>query len=263
MEIFVRTLNAFLMIALPLALGVFLARRLRVEWRLFGIGALTFIGSQVLHIPFNAWALSPAVARLGLAGAQDGLRLVALAILYGLSAGVFEETARYLSFRFWIKEARDGKSALMFGAGHGGIEAMILGVLALYALIQAVVLREADLTAILPPEQIQLAQSQLQAYWSLPWHLALMGAVERVGALCFHLSASVLVLQAFTRRNALWIGAAIAWHTVINAVALVSVQYWGVSITEGIVLLLGALSIAFVFLLCDNLGITAQSRQRR
>ncbi len=259
MDIFFRALNSFLMIALPLGLGVLLAKRLRVEWKLFGIGAFIFIGSQVFHIPFNYWVLSPGIERLGLSTAKGDLQLVVIAVLFGLSAGVFEETARFLAYRFWLKEARNWKSALMFGAGHGGIEAVIFGALALYALIQAFVLRDADLTLILPPEKIQLAQSQLQTYWALPWHLALMGAVERFGALCIHLGATVLVLQAFTRRNILWLGAAIAWHTLIDAVAVYSIQVWGVYITEGIVLFVGGLSIVFVCLLRDDLGAQLQT----
>jgi len=254
MEISFRALNALLMMALPLGLGIFLARRLRVEWKIFGIGAVVFIVSQIFHIPFNYWVLSPGVLQLGLSGAEGGWPLVFIAVFYGLSAGVFEEVARYLAYRLWLKDDRNWKSALMFGAGHGGIEAILFGALALYALIQALVLRDADLTVILPPEQIQLAQTQLQTYWSLPWHLALMGAVERVGALCIHLSASVLVLQAFTRRNILWVGAAIVWHTLINAIAIFSIQIWGVYVTEGFVLFLGAIGIAFVFLLRDDLG---------
>lgn len=46
-------LNALLMIALPVALGIFLTRRFHLGWRLFFIGAATFILSQVGHIPFN------------------------------------------------------------------------------------------------------------------------------------------------------------------------------------------------------------------
>lgn len=252
MDVFVRALNPFLMIAMPLALGVVLAKRWKVEWKIFGIGAVVFIASQVLHIPFNQWVLSAGIERFGLAGAKSGSGLVALAVLYGLSAGVFEESARYLTYRFWLKDERIWKSAVMFGAGHGGIEAILLGALALYALIQALVLRGSNLTQVLPPEQIQLAQSQLEFYWSMPWHLALMGAVERVGALCFHLSAAVLVLQAFTRQNPLWVGAAIIWHTAINALALIALQVWGVYISEGVVLFMGLLSIGIVLLLRDD-----------
>ena len=73
--------------------------------------------------------------------------MAVVAVFYGLSAGLFEEIARYLTYRFWLKDSQNWKSGLMFGAGHGGIEAMILGALALLSLIQAYVLRDADLFA--------------------------------------------------------------------------------------------------------------------
>lgn len=252
MDIFLRSLNAFLMIALPLGLGVFLTRRFKVGWRLFGIGALIFIASQVLHIPFNVWVLNPLMRRWGIAGAQAGSRLAALALLAGLSAGVFEEVARYLFYRLWLKEDRDWESALMLGAGHGGIEAIVFGLLALYALIQALALRNADLSVLLPPEQIEMAQAQLETYWALPWPMTLMGAVERIGALCFHLSATVLVLQVFVRRNWLWLLAAIGWHTLLDAVAVFAVQTWGIYVTEGLVLFLGAVGVGIIFWLRDS-----------
>jgi uncharacterized membrane protein YhfC len=130
-DIFVRLLNALLMIAMPLALVIYLTRKLNVGWRLFGIGGVTFVASQVLHIPFNLWVLNPLMEKFGLSISQIGMQLVIVAILYGLSAGVFEETARYLVYRFWLKKdaERTWRSALIFGTGHGGIEAIILGVL--------------------------------------------------------------------------------------------------------------------------------------
>jgi len=204
MDVIVRVANSFLMIAIPLALGVILVRWLKVEWKYFGMGAIVFVASQVLHIPFNLWLLSPGIERLGFATAQTGMGLVIVAVLYGLSAGVFEELARYFAYRYWVKDARNWSAGLMFGAGHGGIEAILLGALATYGLIQALLYMNADLTTIVPADQVELAAAQLEAYWSLPWYLAIMGAVERVGAICIHLSASILVLQVFSRRNHLW-----------------------------------------------------------
>ena len=135
----------------------------------------------------------------------------------------------------------------MFGAGHGGIEAILLGGLTFYAFLQAVSLRNADLSAIVAPENLELSRMQLQAYWSAPWYAALLGAVERAATLCFHVSASVLVLQAFTRRNPLWLGLAIGWHTLVDAIAVFSIRTWNVYITEAIIVGLGLLSLVLVF----------------
>jgi len=53
-------INVILMITMPLALGWFIKKRLAVGWRLFFIGAATFILEQIVHIPFNYVAFSTA-----------------------------------------------------------------------------------------------------------------------------------------------------------------------------------------------------------
>lgn len=250
MDELVRLLNALLMLAIPVALGAFLARRLRVGWRLFAVGAATFVASQVLHIPFNAWALGPALQSAGLAQADRGLPLILLALVYGLSAGVFEEGARYLVYRFWIKDARRWGQGVMYGAGHGGAEAMILGALAVYAFFQLTALRNADLTSLVPPEQLELARAQIEAYWAAPWYEALAGALERVLALCVQIGLAVMVLQAFTRRNLLWLIGAITWHAVVDALAVVGgARGWSIYAIEGLVAITALLSLAAIFAL--------------
>lgn len=250
-DIVIRVLNALLMIAMPLVLGVYLSKKQGTGWHLFGIGAVTFIASQVLHIPFNAWVLNPLLETLGLSFTGTTVQLIVLALLFGLSAGVFEETSRYVVYRFWLKSPSDRtwRSALMFGAGHGGIESIILGVLALVAFIQLLVYRNADLSAIVPADQLELAMSQVETYWSLPWYAALLGAVERAAAISFHLSATVLVLQVFRRRNILWLFFAIGLHTLLDAVAVFGMQTWGMYITEALIVGLAIFSLGIIFLL--------------
>ncbi|MBN1667953.1 MAG: YhfC family intramembrane metalloprotease [Anaerolineales bacterium] len=248
MEILVRILNPALMLGMPLALGVYLVRKYQVEWGLFGAGALVFIGAQVLHIPFNAYLLAPLLEQLDI---QQNNGLLLTALLLGLSAGLFEELARYLGFRYWLKAGRSWRQALMVGAGHGGIEAILLGLLVIYALIQALALRGADLNQVLPAGQIALAEAQLQAYWSAPWYAAILGAVERAATICFHLGAAVLVARALTRRNLLWLLLAIGWHTLVDALAVYGIQTWGVYWTEAVIVLVGLLSLGLVWCLRD------------
>jgi uncharacterized membrane protein YhfC len=249
----VRSLNALLMIAMPLALGVYLYRKLGAEWRLFGIGALTFAVSQVFHIPFNTWVLDRFMAGLGL----DPVVMVQLglmALLLGLSAGVFEETARYVVFQRWLTDQSDRTwpSSLMFGAGHGGIEAILLGILVAYGFIQLFALRDANLEALIPVDQVAVTRAQLEVYWSAPWYAAILGAVERAAALCVHLSATVLVLQAFRRKQNLWLLLAIGWHTLVDALAVFALYTWGVYLTEGLIVGAGLLGLGIVFALRET-----------
>jgi uncharacterized membrane protein YhfC len=242
-------LNAVLMMGIPLGLGVYLARRLNVEWGLYGAGMLTFIASQVLHIPFNAYLLNPLVERWGLTPEPGSLELILFGILFGLSAGVFEESARYLVYRRWLPKARSWNVGVMFGAGHGGVESILFGGLAFYAFLQLLALRNADLNVVLPPGQIAPISVTLEAFWNTTWYMYFMGAVERLSAICFHLSASLLVLQAFTRRNLLWFVLAVLWHTVLDALAVYGSQTWGILATEGIICLVALTSIGIIFAL--------------
>src|SRR3972149_10275063 len=91
MDAVLRLLNGLLMLAAPLALGAFLARRLRAPWILYAAGGAGFLGSQVLHIPFNLAVLDPAIQRAGLVpGSGFPAGLLGPALL-GLSAGRSEE----------------------------------------------------------------------------------------------------------------------------------------------------------------------------
>jgi len=249
MNIAARILNFSLMIAMPIGLAVYLSRKLKTEWRLFGIGVLTFILSQIFHIPFNYWVLTPLLEKLGMSITQQGLQLVIVGLFYGLSAGLFEEVTRYFGYHLWIKDDRDWKSALMYGVGHGGIESILLGGLVLVAFIQVITLQGTDLNTVVDADQVEIARAQIDAYIAAPWHLAILGAVERFATILFHLSATILVLQAYLRKNILWLLLAVSWHMVVDAVAVFASQTWNPYITEALILVLGFLSLGVVFLL--------------
>jgi len=242
--------NSILILALPLALGVYLYRYLKADWRIFGLGMLTFIGSQVLHLPFNNWSLLPVLESIGL-GADSppgSLQLAAFAVIVGLSSGVFEETARYIVYSRWLEKARSWNGGLMFGAGHGGVEALIVGVIVLLTFLQALTIRNGDMSQ-LPPEQVEAALAFSDAYWNSPWYAFLLPLLERISAIIFHLSAALLVLQAFTRRNILWYFAAILLHTLFNALAVFGLVTWGPYIAEGLILFTALFSLWIIFAL--------------
>ena len=241
-------LNAVLMIGLAIVLGVFLARRYQVPARLWWIGAATFVLSQVGHIPFNALFGNGAALPLP----EGPWRVPLLALALGLSAGLFEEIARYLAYRFWIPTARTWRQAVMFGAGHGGIEAVIVGVLAALTPVNILLLTMVDPARLgLNPEQAAQAAAQIGSLLALPWYMTLLGAVERVFALIFHISAAVLVLQVFRRRNLLWLVAAILWHTALNATALIVVDRGGPLWAEAALAVLSLVGLGIIYAFRD------------
>ena len=239
-------LNGLLMIFVPVILGIYLGKKFKLPFRIWAIGAATFILSQVGHIPFNA-GLTALFANGILPVPPENWQLIFNAVVLGLSAGLWEEVFRYLAFRFWVKDARSWGRGLFLGAGHGGIEAIILGVLVLVSYISMVLLQNSNLSALIPAEQMELAQQQLSAYWSAPWYATILGAVERIFAICFHLSASVLVLQVFLRKQLRWLWLAIGWHMLLDASAVFAVSTWGVYQTEALLGLLALISLAIIF----------------
>lgn len=247
MDVLVRLLNSLLMLAIPLGLAAWAVRRYRLEWRIFLIGAATFAGAQIFEIPFNRLVLQPLLERVGLAGVSHGWGLLWLAVIFGLVAGLFEEGARYVVYRRWLRDVRSWEGSQLFGLGHGGMEAIMLGALSFYVLLQTIAYRNADLTTLVPPEQIALAQAQLDAYWSAPWFAALLGALERVFALVIQTSLAVIVLQTFIRRSHIWLVLAIIWHMVVDAIAVFGASTWGIYITELLVGLMAAASLWFIY----------------
>jgi uncharacterized membrane protein YhfC len=245
-------LNAILMIGIPLVLGLFLSRHFKLDLGLFGIGALTFIGSQVFHIPFNQWLLNPFMGWLNLQPEPGSFDLAVAGFFLGLSAGIFEETARYIVLRRWLPQARTWEEGLMFGAGHGGIEAIIFGLLAMWGFLQVAAFQNLSpeaLSAVLGLEKAEVLQTYLMSLGDMPWYYNLLGALERLSALCIHLGATLLVLQAFIRRNMGWYFLAVLWHTAVDAFAVYGVQTWNVYLVEGIVFLFGLCSLGIVFTL--------------
>ena len=242
-------LNGFLMIAIPVGLTIYMTRKFKQGWRLFLIGAATFIFSQVLHIPFNA-LVSPLFNQFGFIALPVVLQNAILSGFLGLSAGLFEELSRYAMYRWWAKDARSWGMGLLAGAGHGGIEAIILGLLVLYGYIQMLIVRGVDISTLVAPDQVELAKTQIQAYWSAPWYMTMLGALERLFTIPLHLACSVLVLQAFTRKKFWWVGLAILYHALADGVAVfVSQIGFSALAIEGIIGIFAIMSIVIVFVL--------------
>lgn len=246
-------LYPLLMIAAALLLGFSLKKKYGLSWRLYGIGALTFAGSQVLHIPFNYFFLNPwKTDTLGLKFEPGTAGLLVTGALLGLSAGLFEETARYIVFRRWLREERSWKEALMFGAGHGGGEAIILGILTFYGFLQMLILYQATpdvFQFLVGADQLEITRIQVEQFWDYPWHFFLLPTLERISAMGIHLGLTVLVLQAFRRNNISWYFLAVGWHTLVNTVAVYGGLTWNVYALEGVILLLGLISLVIVRML--------------
>jgi len=241
-------LNGLLMIAMPVGLAIYLTSRWKLGGRIWWIGAATFILSQVGHIPFN-WAAGKLLNQTALISWNPTAQLIFNAIFLGISAGIFEEGARYLVMRWWAKDTRSWRRGVLFGAGHAGAEAIIVGVLTLYAFLQLATIRNMDLSKLFTANQLALAQQQVQAYWSMTWYGAMLGALERLLAMTCQIAMAVMVMQVFIRKNIGWLFAAIGYHALIDGSAVISQKFLTPAGIEGVVSLFAILGVVIIFLL--------------
>ena len=231
------------MMALPVGLAIYLCRKFGMGWRLIGIGAATFVLSQAGHLPFNAGLTLLFQQKILPSPPQSWAHGFNAAVL-GLSAGLWEELSRYAVYRWWAKDARQWRQGVLMGVGHGGMEALLLGALVLMTFFQMVILRNLNLSAVVPADQLQLAQEQVARYWSAPWYASLLGAFERAFTIPLQILFSVLILQVFVRRNHTWLWLAVGLHAFIDASAVLANQAWGAYATE---LLIGLFSAAGIY----------------
>ncbi|MEZ4509371.1 MAG: YhfC family glutamic-type intramembrane protease, partial [Eubacteriales bacterium] len=165
-----------------------------------------------------------------------------LGIFGGFMAGFFEETGRYIAMKTVLRKKRaNDYNGLMYGAGHGGIEAVIL--LSVPMIINVIFSLQTNAGVISALGTLDNAQ----ALANTPFWKMLVGAVERIAAVAIHVSLSVLVWFAAKDNKKFWLyPLAILLHLVVDAVAVIlsrlGVNVW---IIEGAVY---AMAIALIFL---------------
>ena len=237
-------LEVVLMIAVPALMVYWLGRRWTLPWRLALAGGVTFVGSQVLHLPANSV--------LGMTLNMSSQPLPVQAIVLGLSAGIFEEVARYVVYRFWQKDARSWEEAVYFGLGHGGMESALTGLLVALTLVNMVVIAQApDPTALGLPEG---ALEQITDFWAMPLYMPLLAVAERLMALVLHVALSTVVALCFARHRIWPLLVAILWHAAVDSLAVYAGQTWGPAVVEGVLALLTLPNVGLIVLMRRALG---------
>ena len=209
----------------PLLLALWIRRRFGAAWSSLGWGALTFPLSQLLRIPL----LLGVAALVNPYAAQWDAELIFWVnfIVLTLTSGLFEEGTRYLVLRWAAKGVQDWKEGLMYGAGHGGIEAILIvggtAISNIFLLLTAdTVLAQLGQMA---PEQAAAVTAQVDAVRALTWLPIALSIWERAIAISLHIGLSLLVLLGVLRRNFRLVLAAMLIHAAFNGVALVVLRY--------------------------------------
>ena len=124
--------------------------------------------------------------------------------------------------KFCLKKHLTRENALMYGAGHGGIEAfLILGMSSMSNLLTAAMinggLMEKTMTALEPAQQ-EVTYHQLSVLWTTPAYQFYLAPVERISAIALQIALSILVYSAVKTGRKLHF--AVDFLTVICAAAI-------------------------------------------
>lgn len=206
-------------VGLPVFLIVFFNRRRESSVFNAFIGACVFFVFALLLEQMLHTIMSYAFPSL--------LEIPAFYVAYGcLAAGIFEECGRYVGLRYLVNKnkAYFASDALMFGAGHGGLEAlMIAGVACTGNLVMAFNLNAngaAAYTNGLSGAELESMNRMIETITQASPAQFFFVGFERVSAIVLHMSLSVLIWMVLTGRiRKLWFPAAVLLHAVSNVPA--------------------------------------------
>ena len=209
-------------IGVPVVLLIVIYKKKHAKISSFFIGCGIFVGSalileQILH-----------TIVLTVAGTVIQGNVYLYGLYGGLAAALFEETGRFIAMKFCMKKSLDRGNALMYGAGHGGAEAiLIMGLTGINNLLTSIMINSGAMQltmASLPNDLQETTYRQLTALWQLPAWQFYMGGVERLSAIVLQISLSVLMYAAVkTGQKKYLIGAYLA-HFVVDFLTVVFVS---------------------------------------
>lgn len=212
---------------------VVLHRRLGGRWSAVVWGGVVFLGAQGLRtLLLTVLALVGQALRLDLGAAGNVWFNLAL---LSVTAGVFEEVGRYAVLRFAASELRGWRQAVMFGAGHGGVEALLLVGLGSGVVNSVLLLTGETLASTLGAEERAALERQLAALRGVSVALIVASLVERAFAVVAHVSLSLLVMRAVEVGQPTWLWAAVGLHAAVNLAAGVAMVQGGVLVAEVVI----------------------------
>ncbi len=212
-------ISGILSFIIPIGLLLYF-RKKGAEILPFFIGcAVFFIFALVLEQIFHQIVLLSPI------GNSIQNNILIYAVYGGLAAGLFEETGRLLAFKTIMKRYRENDvNSLMYGAGHGGFEAIaILGVTMINNIVISIMINSGasvQLLTNMPAEAAETLRMQLDSLTTAASWLFLIGIIERILAMISHIVFSAIVWFAVKNNKIVLFLLAILMHALLDAVTV-------------------------------------------
>lgn len=214
-------LTVILAIAIPVAMLIIWRLKTKEKIMPAIVGAIIFVVFALIleSIPkFIFFSGSTGISKYVLSHAW------AYIFLGTLLAGVFEETGRFVAFRFFLKKYQSKATSIMYGIGHGGIEsAIILGITCINYIAIAIMIQNGSVDTMIaatPQNQVQALNDTFASVASFGGIDCLLGVVERICAILLHISLSIVVFEAVRKPGKMWMfPLAIVLHMIFDVPA--------------------------------------------
>lgn len=255
-SILMMVLTLLICFGLPVTLLIFLHKKEQISIKAVLVGVSVFLISQVfIRIPILNYVSAMEWYQ------QMASNIFLLAVFLSVTAGLFEETGRYLGFRFPLKKYLSWKNAVAFGIGHGGIEAIVLtGFTYINNLIYSLSINngsyENSIAPLLGPEAAAFIRDQLV---SLPPYMYLVAGLERAFTVFIHIALSLVVLSAVVRGRKIYLILAVLLHALVNF-PVVMIPGLGFSVLYVELYLLALAIVSIVWILRSRDGIPEPSQ---
>lgn len=198
----------------PVFLFIYFRRKYKISFKSVGIGMLTFIiFAMILEQILHSVVMRNNLIRTG---------TIAFALYGALAAGVFEETGRFISMKFVLKDKRQWQDGVAFGIGHGGIESIMIGTisnlsnLAIAELINSNKFNEMLTGLSGDSAAIKSLETVRNTLINTSPALFAFSGVERIFAILIHIAGSILVLYAIKNKKIIYLFIAILGHALVD-----------------------------------------------
>ena len=232
------------LLVFPVVLLLVLCLKRKISPKPMWLGFAAFFVSQIcLRLPILQALGSTAWFK------AFAFQTVPYAVTIAFTAGLFEETARYLCVRFFLKRQRAFRDAVAFGLGHGFCETILLAGLAeVNNLIYAVMINSGTFQAVsaaMPAATYQqILHTLLAASTAGSFYIAIW---ERVSAVLFHLFATALIFRGVKTGKIRYYFFALAAHTVMDSASVLLMKYSNVWITESALFVFSLLGLLYLW----------------
>ena len=235
-------LTLMICFGVPLGLFWFVRRRYQASIKSFFVGLIVFIvTTQILEAVVHVYLL-----KVNQTTSIWLMQPLIYSLYGGLMAGVFEETGRYFSFKWFLKKENRIQDGVSYGIGHGGIEAMlIVGTTYLNNLIFSVLINQGWIEKLgLSAELEETVVTQLTQISPIIFGLA---GYERLMTIMIQIGLSLLVFKGVREQKICYYVLAVFIHAILDVpAALVQVGMFNIYVVEGFITLIAIGFIIFM-----------------